>query len=54
MPWSDLRTIVDARPEPSDRSDCPVCGEPLDHNGKEWNCPRQGAAHYRSPQPPRD
>lgn len=54
MAWNDMRTIIDGAVKPTDRADCPVCGEVLEHNGKVWNCPRQGAKHYRSTSPPKD
>lgn len=53
MAWSDMRTIVDGQPEPSERVDCPVCGEVLHSNGTYWSCPRQGADHWYSRELPR-
>ena len=52
--WGSLRTIIDGQVRPSDRVDCPVCGEVLDYNGEFWNCPRQGGLHYRERTAPKD
>ena len=52
--WGGLRTIIDSQVSPQDRVDCPVCGEVLEHNGDVYNCPRQGARHYRAANPPKD
>lgn len=52
--WGGLRTIIDGQVKPSERVDCPVCGEVLDYNGQFYNCPRQGALHYRSRNAPKD
>ena len=52
--WGGLRTIIDGQVRPSDRVDCPVCGEVLDYNGEYWNCPRQGGLHYHERTAPRD
>ncbi len=52
--WGGLRTIIDGQVRPSERVDCPVCGEVLDYNGEVYNCPRFGGEHYRFPDPPKD
>ena len=52
--YGGIRVIIDGQVKPSDRVDCPVCGEVLDYNGAYWNCPRQGALHYHKRTPPKD
>ncbi len=51
--WGGLGAIIAGQIEPSERVDCPVCGEVLESNGKVWNCPRWGAEHYRSTRLPK-